>query len=348
MLALGPGTNHVSKVNKYCCQTWPDRCQVRHSIHTFKIILTPWLSHFWWLIGWTLASPSWSVKLPCVGWEWTGRLQVADLLSSWAPGTTDCRILGTSRRWLALWLPSSARHWRLAEDPVGCSWSGNWCFDGSAEVVAGMQCSPRPRRCRWPDSCPADSASGGQSLPGEPSTLSGWGRWRSLARLLSFLEGSWTGPSGTSSKWRLLRHSPLNCGWRGAQLVKDWRSRSRLLGWRHFCAGLGFSMLLGESHRRVSHPVSLPDGTDTVLKDLWFGTHHMVTFKRSRPHRRTWGWKLKFFKRASWRSNYRFDAAAKPADTAETCASWIMANFSQRAFILGGEFFYHRCHHRVR
>ena len=31
-----------------------------------------------------------------------------------------------------------------------------------------MQCPPRPRRCRWPGSCPADSASAGQSLPGEP------------------------------------------------------------------------------------------------------------------------------------------------------------------------------------
>ena len=76
---------------------------------------------FWWLIGRTLASPSWSVALPCGGWEWSGRLQVADLLSSWVPGTTDCRILGTSRWWLALWLPSSARHRRLAEDPIGCS-----------------------------------------------------------------------------------------------------------------------------------------------------------------------------------------------------------------------------------
>ena len=31
-----------------------------------------------------------------------------------------------------------------------------------------MQCPPRPRRCRWPGSCPADSASAGQSLLGEP------------------------------------------------------------------------------------------------------------------------------------------------------------------------------------
>ena len=31
-----------------------------------------------------------------------------------------------------------------------------------------MQCPPHPRRCRWPGSCPADSASAGQSLPDEP------------------------------------------------------------------------------------------------------------------------------------------------------------------------------------
>ena len=178
----------------------------RHHIYLW-IPSTPDL---WWLNGPTLASPSWSVALPCGGWEWTGRLQVADLLSSWAPGTTDCRILGTSRWWLALWLPSSARHRRLAEDPVGCSWSGNWCFDGWAEVVAGMQCPPCLRRCRWPGSCPADSASAGQSLPGEPPP--GWGRPRSLARLLSFLEGSWTGPSGASLKGRLLSDSPLSRG----------------------------------------------------------------------------------------------------------------------------------------
>ena len=47
-------------------------------------------------------------------------------------------------------------------------WSGSWCTNGWAEVVAGMHCPPHPRQCRWPGSCPADSASAGQSLPGEP------------------------------------------------------------------------------------------------------------------------------------------------------------------------------------
>ena len=129
---------------------------------------TPPTPDFWWLIGRTLASPSWSVEPPCDGWEWTGLSQVADLLSSWVPETTDCRNPGTSRWWHVRWPPSSTRHLRLAEGLVGCSWSGNWCFDGWAEVVAGMQCPPHPRRCRWPGSCPADSASAGQSLLGEP------------------------------------------------------------------------------------------------------------------------------------------------------------------------------------
>ena len=38
---------------------------------------------FWWLNGRTLASPSWSVELPCGGWEWRDQSQVTDLLSFW-------------------------------------------------------------------------------------------------------------------------------------------------------------------------------------------------------------------------------------------------------------------------
>ena len=48
---------------------------------------------------------------------------------------------------------------------------------------------------------------------------------------------------------------------------------------------------------------------------------------------RTWGWKLKFLRRASQRNNCRLDAAAKPADTAETWASWMMVNFYRRSFV---------------
>ena len=123
---------------------------------------------FWWLNGRTLASPSWSVELPCGGWEWRDRSQAADLLSSLGPGTTGCSTQGMSRWWSALWPPSTAMHPRLAGGLAGCFWSGSWSTDGWAEVVAGMLCPPHPRQCRWPGSCPADSTSAGQSLPGEP------------------------------------------------------------------------------------------------------------------------------------------------------------------------------------
>ena len=130
-----------------------------------SILSTP---DFWWLNGRTFASPSWSVELPCRGLGWRDRSQAADLLSSLGPGTAGCSTQGMSRWWPALWPPSTARHPRLAEGLVGCFWSGSWCTDGWAEVAAEMQCPPCPRQCRWPSSCPADSASAGQSLPGEP------------------------------------------------------------------------------------------------------------------------------------------------------------------------------------
>ena len=200
-----------------------------------------------------------------------------------------------------------------------------------------MQCPLRSRRCRSPGSCPADSASAGQSLPGEPPPGT---RQRCLVEvdeeaLPDFLL-PWNGrgrallaPARKGGSWVL---SALSRGGRGPQAVKDWSSRSRLLGWRHFRAGLGLSMLLGESHRRASHQVSLPDGTYTVWRTFgsgpttWFPSNDAVRTKE-----RTWGWKPKFFRRASRRSNCKFDAAAKSADTAETCASWIMASFSRRS-----------------
>ena len=116
----------------------------------------------------------------------------------------------------------------------------------------------------------------------DPSTFLGCGRRRRLARLLASLEGSWTGPSGASSKGRLLFDRPLRCGWRGAQPVKHGRPRSRLLG-RHLRAGLDF-FLLGESHWWACHMISLSDGPDPRLKYLWFRTNHMVTFKRRCTH----------------------------------------------------------------
>ena len=46
---------------------------------------------FWWLNGQTLASPSWSVELPCGSWERRDRLQAANLLSSLGPRTTGVK-----------------------------------------------------------------------------------------------------------------------------------------------------------------------------------------------------------------------------------------------------------------
>ena len=234
-------------------------------------------------------------------------------------------------RKLMLWWVSSGRCWNAMPTP-------------SSTMPVAQQLPSRLRQCG------AKSARWAPTW--DPSTLSGWGRQRSLARLLSFLEGSWTGPSSASLKGRLLRHSPLSRGWRGAQPVKDWRSRSRLLGWRHFRAGLGFSMLLGKSHRRASHPVSLPDGTDTILKDLWFGTHHMAAFKRCRPHRRkNLGLEIEILQEGISTKQLQVRRGCKAS---RHRGNLCLLNYGQllpekfRAFILGGKFFYHRCHHRVR
>ena len=313
---------------------------------------------FWWLIRRTLASPSWSVELPCGVWEWTGRLQVADLLFSWAPGTTDCRILGTSRLvtrskapFISKALTACLRSWRLFLVRKLMLWWVSWgrCWNAmpipSSTMPVVWQLPSRLHQC--------GAKSARRAPTWDPSTLSGCGRQRSFARLLAhFLEASLAGPAGASSKGRLLRHSPPSLGGWGPQAVKDWSSRSRLLGWRHFRAGLGLSMLLGESHRRASHPVSLPDGTYMVLKDLWFGTHHMATFKRCRPHRRKdLGLEAEILQEGIATKQLQVRRGCKACrDHRNLC----FLNYGQllpekfRAFLLGREFFYYRCHHRVR
>ena len=185
----------------------------------------------------------------------------------------------------------------------------------------------------------------------DPSTLSGWGSWRSLARLLASLEGSWTGPSGASLKGRLLCHSPLRRGGRGPQAVKHWRSWSRLLGWCHFLAGLGFSLLREERQRRASHHVGLPDGTDTILKDLWFGTHHMVSLKRCRPHSsKNLGLEVEVLQKSVSTQQlqvWRGCKACRNHGNLSFLNNGQLLPEKFRAFILGGEFFNHWSHHRV-
>ena len=318
--------------------TWGQPDESAHEDRHRVYLSIPSSPDFWWLIGRTLASPSWSVELPCGGWEWTGRSQVADLLSSWQPGTTDCRILGTLRWWLSLWLPSSARHRRLAEDPVCCSWSGNWCFDGWAEVVAGMQCPPHPRWCRWPDSCPTDTASAGQSLPGEPPPGT---RQRCLVEVDEVLPDfcrSWKG------RGRALP-APARKG--GSSVTVLWvvdggepsLSKTEGLG-AVFLDDVTLELVL--SSRCFSAKVT--DEPTILSACLMAWTRFWRTFGSGPStwspsngavctEERTWGCKLKFFRRASRPSNCRFNAAAKPADTAETWASWIMASFSRRSFV---------------
>ena len=216
------------------------------------------------------------------------------------------------------------RSWRLLLVRKLMLWWVSWgrCWNAMPTPSSTMPVDRQlPSRLRQ---CGAKSAR--RAPTWDPSTLSGRGRRRSLARLLASLEWSWTSPFGASSKGRLLSPECSESRRSGTP------ARSRLLGWRHFRAGLGLSMLLGESHRRASHQVSLPDGTYTVWRTFglgpttWFPSNGAV-----RTEERTWGWKPKFFRRASRRSNCRFDAAAKSADTAETCASWIMASFSRRS-----------------
>ena len=93
--------------------------------------------YFWWLNGRIPASPSWSVELPCGGWEWKGRSPDEDLLSSSAPERVGCSTRGNSCWWPALRPPSTARCPRPAGGLAGCFWSGSWCIDGWAEVSDG-------------------------------------------------------------------------------------------------------------------------------------------------------------------------------------------------------------------
>ena len=232
-------------------------------------------------------------------------------------------------RKLMLWWVSWGRCWNAMPNP-------------SSTMPVARQLPSRLRQC--------GAKSARRAPTWHPSTLYGCGRQRSLARLLAHFPLA--GPASASSKGRLLSHSPLSRGGRGPQAVKDWSSRSRLLGWRHFRAGLGLSMLLGESHRRASHPVSLPDGTYTVLKDLWFETHHMVSFKRCHPHRRKdLGLEAKVLQEGIATKQLQVRHGRKACRHRRNLC---FLNYGQllpekfRAFILGREFFYYRSHHRVR
>ena len=244
-------------------------------------------------------------------------------------------ITKVSSRWRpARWLPSSASHRLLAEGPDGCSWSGNWCFDGWAEAVAGKQCPPRPRRCRLPGSYPADSASTGQNLPGEPPPGT---RQRCLVEeeaLPDFLL-PWNGRGLALPAPARKGDSCVTVLW-GVEVGNPRRSKTEGLG-AVFLDEVTFALAGSRFFwSKVTDEPAILSACLMARTRFWrtFGsgpTTWLPSNGAVRTEERTWVWNLKFFRRASRRSNCRFDAAAKPADTAETCASWIMANFSRRS-----------------
>ena len=106
---------------------------------------------FWWLNGRMLASPSWSVELPCGGWEWKGQSPDKDLPSSWGPETVGFSIRGMSRWWPTLWPPSTARHPRPAGGLAGCFWSGSWCTDSELRSLMESDAHPVLDNAGGPD-----------------------------------------------------------------------------------------------------------------------------------------------------------------------------------------------------
>ena len=193
-----------------------------------------------------------------------------------------------------------------------------------------MQCPPRPRRCRWPGSCPADSASAGQSLPGEPPPGT---RQRCLVEVdeevLPDFFRSWKGRGQALP-------APAQKG--GSCVTVLWvvdggepsRSKTEGLG-AVFLDDVTFVLVLGCRcfWAKVTDEPSILSACLMARTWFWrtFGsgpTTWLPSNGAVRTEERTWGWKLKFFRRASQRSNCRFDAAAKPAATVETCASWIV------------------------
>ena len=198
-----------------------------------------------------------------------------------------------------------------------------------------MQCPPHPWRCRWPGSCPADSASAGQSLPGEPPPGT---RQRCLVvvdeeALPGFLHTScWRAPPVPARKG----DSCVTVLW-VAEVGDPRRSKTEGLE-AVFMDDVTFMQVVGSRcfWPKVTDKQAIRSACLMAHTRFWrtFGSGP-TTWSPSngavRTEERTWAWKPKFFRRASQRSNYRFDTAAKPAETAETCASWIMASFSRRS-----------------
>ena len=121
-----------------------------------------------------------------------------------------------------------------------------------------------------------------------PSTLSGWGIWKSLPSLFALQRVGWMAGSsvGASTKGLLLRHGPPHGGAsRWSQSIKHRTPRLSLLGWwSRFRACLVLLGLLDKGHRRACHFVSLPDGPNPVLQNLGFRAQDVRTLERGHPH----------------------------------------------------------------
>ena len=139
--------------------------------HGDRRLLCLWIRSIlgsWWLLEWTPMFPFWSAAPPDDDSMQTNRLRDADHLSSSAPGTVGCRTREMFHSEPSLWFPRTAGHPRPAGDPGGCSWCGKRCSNGWVEVNVESLDPPLPWLCWWPDRTPADFATEGQSLPGEP------------------------------------------------------------------------------------------------------------------------------------------------------------------------------------
>ena len=159
-----------------------------------------------------------------------------------------------------LFLVRKLTHWWV-------SWGRCWNAmptPSSAMPVAGLL-SSRLRQC--------GAKSARRAPTWDPSTLSGRRRRWNLVRLLAAVGvGSAAGsPAGTSWKGRLLCHCSL-VAVRDPSWSKTGVLEAVFLDEVTFVLDLGLTVLLGERDWRPSHPVGLPDGTYSVLKDLGLWT----------------------------------------------------------------------------
>ena len=317
--------------------------------HGERRLLCLWIRSIlgsWRLLERTPVFPFWSAAPPGDDSMQTDQWRDADPLSSLAPSTAGCRTWDMLRSELPLWFPWTAGHPQPTGDPGGCFWCGMWCCDGWVEVDVGNLDPPLPRLCWGPDSTPADFATDGQSLPGEPPSVSQ--QHRPAA-------GTWVAPEDLRSWDTLARPRPplsdyaqKDCVswvmvlWMAGWLVDPKRSNTDVLA----CCVLTFGIFL------VTWDVvaSLVDfwnvkDPDILSACLMLHTRCCSTLGSGpttcdpsngavRTTLRACGWNPKFFSRASLLSICRLDAAANPEDMAATCASWITANFSLSNLVL--------------